>query len=420
MGASAHNEQALRASLRLAPRCDPTRLSLSPEEGFLLSRIDGRTSWASLREIAGLSPEAVDHCLERWIADGVLVLDGEEDETSPPSLDRARPPHRDPEPEGEPAQEPAASAPDPRSRLDPTLDLPIEIQERILAFEDRLGLPYHEVLGVSADADAKVVKRAYFKLSREFHPDRYFRRNVGSFGGSLERIFRKLLEAHEMLSDPMARAEMQRSLESGGSEAARAAAARPSTAELQRRLRSFGAHARALLARRQKAKHYFETGMAAFRAERWLEAAASVRLAIAFDPGNEAYREAFGEVQQRAHEERAKQLVREGDGALEVGDSERALHAFEEALHFRPHDAELYHRTAWLGWRSGTCLRRAKELALGACELDPDVAAYRRTLGQIYKAAGLGANARRELRRAVELDPGDAEARSELGSLGRG
>ena len=39
------------------------------------------------------------------------------------------------------------------------------------------------------------------------------------------------------------------------------------------------------------------------------------------------------------------------------------------------------------------------------------------TLGQIYKAAGLAANAKRELQHALRLDPSDAEAKQELKSL---
>jgi tetratricopeptide (TPR) repeat protein len=189
--------------------------------------------------------------------------------------------------------------------------------------------------------------------------------------------------------------------------------------DARRRLASFAVHARALRERERKAKHYFETGMAAFRAERWLEAAASVRLALAFDPRNEAHREAFGQIQQKAHEMRAAQLVREAEAALDIREYGRALAAFEECLQFRPHDADLHHRAARLAQLGGGDLRKAKEWAALACELAPDEAPYRRTLGQIYKAAGLDANARRELRRALELDPRDEESRVELAGLGR-
>jgi hypothetical protein len=52
---------------RLGPGIDPTRLTLHPAEGFLLSRIDGVTPWAALRSFGGLTPEEVDRCLERWV-----------------------------------------------------------------------------------------------------------------------------------------------------------------------------------------------------------------------------------------------------------------------------------------------------------------------------------------------------------------
>jgi curved DNA-binding protein CbpA len=379
---------------RLAPDCDPTQLALDPAEGFLLSRIDGHTPWALLREIGGLPPEQVDRCVERWLDEGILVL---RDESERPAA-------------------PGAAAADADAELDPTLELGLETQRRILEFERRLSLPYHEILGVGIDPDPRAVKRAYFRLSREFHPDRFFRRNLGPFTAKLERIFRKILEAHELLTDPVARAEVQRSLAAPAESAPRE---RVGAADARRRLASFTAHAKALRERQGKAKHYFETGMAAFRAERWLEAAASVRLALAFDPRNEAHREAFGQIQQKAHEMRAAQLVREAEAALDIRDYPRALAAFEECLQFRPHDADLHHRAARLAQLGGGDLRKAKEWAALACELAPDEAPYRRTLGQIYKAAGLDANARRELRRALELDPRDEESRVELAGLGR-
>jgi len=60
---------------RLAPDLDPEDLELTPGEGFLLSRIDGATSWKTLCHIGGLSPLEVDRALERFEAKGVIVVD---------------------------------------------------------------------------------------------------------------------------------------------------------------------------------------------------------------------------------------------------------------------------------------------------------------------------------------------------------
>lgn len=456
---------------RIAAACDPARLELSPAEGYLLSRIDGSTSWRLLREIGGLPPEEVDRRLDAWAREGIVVFEGE-----PPQGDAKAGPAegaaaraesgeakadaagaaasgatgaRNGESGGEEAgREPSsgsarAGASDAAQEvaaeaIDPSLDIPVELQRRILAFEAGLDRPYHEILGVPRDADRRALKKAYFRLSREVHPDRYFRRNVGPFGPRLERCFKRLLEAYELLSDPATRAEVQRNEaeapppprpEESAAASRPAAAARPAEGpprpaldearkkRLAARLRALRGPRRAPDPRREKARAFFESGLEAFEAGRWLEAAGSVRLAIAFDPRNEAFRERFADVQRRAHEEQAKQLVRRAESALDVRDVAEAFRHLEEAAHYRPYDAELAARAARLGWQSGADLRRAKSLAQSACETEPERAELRRLLGQIYKAAGLAANARRELRAALERDPKDAEAKAELKSL---
>jgi curved DNA-binding protein CbpA len=385
---------------RLAAGCDPTALPLSPAEGFLLSRIDGQTPWGVLREIGGLPAADVDRRLEAWIDAGLIEVNG-----------AAR------------AAAPARPQPSLAPEVDPELDLDVETQREVIAFASRLERPYHEILGVERGADERAIKKAYFALSRRFHPDRYFRRNLGPFAPVLERCFRRLLEAYELLSDPMTRGEVERDLAGGKPEAAPgdAAARRASAAHAARRLRDrarqLGGRQQVPFDRRRKAKGFFESGMAAFAGESWLEAAGSVRLAIAFDPANESYRERFVEVQRRAHEERAKALVRQAESALEMRDYREALSLFEEASHFRPSDADLHHRAAKLAWQVEGDLKRAKVLGQTACELEPDRALYRRTLGQIYAAAGLVSNARRELTAALRLDPDDKEARATLKSL---
>lgn len=381
---------------RLAPRSDPTRLPLSPAEGYLLSRVDGSTPWAVLREIGGLTPSEVDCCLERWLEAGLLEL----------------------REEGRPAAA-VPKANGPAAQLDPSLDLPLGAQERILALEARLDRPYHEILGVPRTADAKTVKRAYFELSKEFHPDRYFRREIGPFAARLERVFERIVEAYELLSDPTTRAELERSLGEPAATPAVSVQDTSSSAEAARRARTaiHPAQLRLLAQRKGKAKALFETGMAAFQASRWFEAAASVRLAIAFDPANQSYRESFAGVQRKASEERGRQLTREAGRALELRDHKEALRLYEEALLHRPHDPEGNYEAARLAWLLGEDLKRAKEYASRACELVPENAVYRRTLGQIYGAAGLAANARREFEAALRIDPKDATARAALKAL---
>ncbi|HVQ25896.1 MAG TPA: hypothetical protein VMV01_11995, partial [Planctomycetota bacterium] len=41
----------------------------------MLSRIDGHTPWAVLRQIGGLLPEEADLALESWLQTGLVLLD---------------------------------------------------------------------------------------------------------------------------------------------------------------------------------------------------------------------------------------------------------------------------------------------------------------------------------------------------------
>jgi curved DNA-binding protein CbpA len=353
-----------------------------------------------LREIGGLPADQVDQYIEGWLKQGIILFDDEPAPPAPPAS----------------AAEPVAESLE--TQLDPSLDLPVETQRKVLEFETRLDGPYHEILGVAADADVKAVKKAYFALSKQFHPDRYFRRNLGPFAERIERCFKKILEAYELLSDPATRSEVQRNLSPPAAPDGQAKpGGSPSGAAALKRLSRLGKQLKVFEERRRKAKSFFESGMSAFREERWLEAAGSVRLAIAFDPGNQAYKEAFSDVQRKAHEERAKLLIKQGEGALEMRDYQDAAGLFEEALQYRPFDPDLNIRAARLQWQAVGNLRKAKEFAGAACEIEPTNAGYRRTLGQIFKAAGLKSNARRELEAALKLDPKDAEAKAELKSL---
>ena len=112
---------------RLAAGADQGNLQLSPEEGFLLSRIDGHTSWTLLRQIGGIGPEAVDRCIQRWLSEGVVVID----EGAPDCvgvLERAA--------EAKPDASPIDYASDPR--IDTELDIAPELQAQILEFEASL------------------------------------------------------------------------------------------------------------------------------------------------------------------------------------------------------------------------------------------------------------------------------------------
>ena len=49
-------------------------------------------------------------------------------------------------------------------------------------------------------ADKKAIKDAYYVLAAEYHPDRYFRKRLGTFKSKMEAVFNRLTVAHDTLT----------------------------------------------------------------------------------------------------------------------------------------------------------------------------------------------------------------------------
>jgi curved DNA-binding protein CbpA len=394
---------------RLSPDWNPQECSsLSPVEGFLLSRIDGRTSWTVLREIGGIAPDEVDRCLERWLEQGIVLVE-----------DAAA------------GAAPAGAGGADRGGVDAAIELPAELQRKILEVDENLDeIGYFELLGVERGANAKEIKRAYFRLSKEFHPDRYFRREIGHYAVRLDRIFKKVVEAYELLTDPTTRAEIERSMPAEVAPSAGAyrggkgtrerigpeAGARrpkgyrtPTRMENLQRLRGrFKIPKKVLAERRFKAGQFYQAARLAAHQKSWLEAAASARLAIAFDPWNAEYKRGFADIQGQVHRVRALELLEKAEDAAV---KEEAFKLLEEALHYVPSDPDANARAARLALDLAE-LDKAIEYAENACELEPEEVRHALTLHRVHLRLGNKAKAAAELARAAKLDPDDAEVKA--------
>ncbi len=188
---------------------------LTPTDGFVLSRIDGSSADTDLVGLTGLSLEQVQDSLRKLASLGLVRYEGPPapkpaTPVPPPSDGSAAPtstgttgrrappppPPHDPELDGHPG-------------LAEDIDLTREHRLRILDLEKRLGgeLHHYALLGVARDADKKAIKRAYYELAALFHPDRFFRKRLGTFKAKMEAIFTRVTEAHDVLTDAERRAE---------------------------------------------------------------------------------------------------------------------------------------------------------------------------------------------------------------------
>ncbi len=193
---------------------DMKSLPIGPEEAFVLSRVDGRTNESEIAAVTGLDLDRVQTLLTRLSELGAVSFDAPPPPPKRPKPSPSIPPGRglthpviEARDGGSSALHPAAALYDP-AELDEEVDLELPKKRMILdRFYSLDSVTHYELLGVTADADKKAVKHAYFALVGEFHTDRYYGKNLGNFKAKLDRVFQRLTEAHDTLTYPATRSE---------------------------------------------------------------------------------------------------------------------------------------------------------------------------------------------------------------------
>lgn len=386
--------------LRLADGCDPTALALSAEEGYLLSRIDGHTPWRVLREMGGLDIDEADMVMEGWLATGVVEVAGH---AAPPKQDRLASRARDV------ACEPKLPV-DLDEAVRNDLDLEPEVQKRILEFESRLGDADHDILGVALGADAKEVKKAYFKLSKEFHPDRFFRRDIGDFKQRLDRVFKRVLDAYERMTNPPA----QKAVSADDADKA------PESEKIQRlkQRMPFKVGEGVPEERKERAREIFTQVIHAERLGRLSEALSQVRMALTFDPYDAEIKAKREELSQRYAETRSDEMLGDLSRLNEStdGELEELAELLAELVRAHPDDASVHWKAAEVALQRKKFDDAMKWVGV-ALELAPDTAAPHVTRGRIHKAKGEMGHAKKEYARALEIDPQDDAAIQAMASI---
>ena len=60
---------------------------------------------------------------------------------------------------------------------------------------------YYELFDVSPSASTDDIQNAYYKVSRQWHPDRFFRRETGEYSDIIDEIFMGITSAYRILSN---------------------------------------------------------------------------------------------------------------------------------------------------------------------------------------------------------------------------
>jgi tetratricopeptide (TPR) repeat protein len=213
-----------------APRQNPNfkpGTGFSTEDYYVWSRCDGKASFKDIILMVGLPLDKCTEILGSLKRRGAILMPGEDPqnvqifEIDPKKLSAAG--HR--QRLGRSATESEKEAKTARYLFDHLsysldsfspeesdamryhpVDLSEEQKKKIIAARRAFkGANYYDMLGVPPEASMKEVKRAYFRMSKELHPDRFYRKELGPFQEWVSYLFEASTKAFNVLTSPKER-----------------------------------------------------------------------------------------------------------------------------------------------------------------------------------------------------------------------
>lgn len=320
--------------------------------------------------------------------------------------------------------------------------VPAEIEhiERVARAADST---LYETLGLDRTATGDEIERAYREYVREWHPDRFFSREVGSLGPLIEDNFVSATRAYKTLRGVRQRAEYDRGLDEAGIVVPSVKPAEEEEAGFEVRLDRSGGKTRVasvqpssvakvpekpkprvppmveklrqqLAEQLGRAARYFEAGREEYDAGRFTKAESALYLATRYDPRNAEYQDLYQKSVVKARRARAGSYVIVAEQAEQYQNLKDAITNYRKAVECDPEEGKPFYRLANLLRTVEDDTREALALYRKAVAKEPKNVEFRLGLGELYMQLGMGANAMREAQAALEVDPRHAAARELL------
>jgi curved DNA-binding protein CbpA len=292
-------------------------------------------------------------------------------------------------------------------------------KQEILALDAKVATANHfEFLGVPAGASPDEVRSAFREASRKFHPDKFYGKNLGSFRQRLDRIFKRLVEANQTLTDlekrdaylaanPFIRAAARAV---SGSNPAYKPEPKTETEEardLERRNR-LARHP--YLARATKLQEFVSRAKAHVEKQEYSQAFTNLNNAAQIDPNNAEVKALLIDVRKRADLSRSESSYAHAMEALNRGDTDLAMQALRTAVNANPLNHKAAAKAASLFEKSGDS-REATGFAQKAVEAAPTNVEYRVLLARLLEASGMKALAKKHFEEASRLNPDHPEVK---------
>ena len=175
-----------------------------------------------------------------------------------------------------------------------------EQMQDLLARSRRLNqLDYFEVLKLEKTATPADIKKAFYRDSRTFHPDRFYQLKDEEFKERVKDLYKRITEAYYVLRDDTKRRKYQADI-SGSERASKlrfteASEAEQKAAAKKEQEEQIGVH--------PKGRQFYQTAQSDIDGERWASAERNLKMALTFEPSNARYKEKLALVQGKINEQ---------------------------------------------------------------------------------------------------------------------
>jgi DnaJ-class molecular chaperone len=201
-----------------------------------------------------------------------------------------------------PPRTPPTPAPAPPAAPASTGDLGLE-PEQLADLELRCArldeMDYFEVLMVERATTPADIKKAFYRESRTYHPDRFFHLENKELKERVNELYKRVTEAYYVLRDDTKRRKYlddisgpERDQKLRFTEAAEVETRAAAKRQVEEQIGTT-----------PKGRQFYQTGLADAEAARWSSAERNLKMALTFEPANARYKEKLAEVQKIINEE---------------------------------------------------------------------------------------------------------------------
>lgn len=380
-----------------------SKIMLSSQQAFVLSRLQEGLSYRDLVLSSGLPEEQVIRALLLFLSFGIIreLAPAPREKTGPlrgpapapppasatPPPARSRetvltePPRPGPTVGSPPPARPPVAPPSATSTTAKFIIVPPELLEEIEDLSIFAGQSdYYALLDVSPHAEAGEIKKHFVELTKKFHPDVFQRYGNPELTKKVDTIFAAITEAHETLKDTSRRASYHERFPELCKPGRVHSALRPPVPTAPS------------------------------------SPAGGPATASPADGAGPA--PASGSHKEKAYENvehKAQQHFIHGKDAFKRKQFHEALEHFREAVRFQPEKAEIQFMLGKTLAMNPQKLKEAEERLLRAVELSPKRAEFLIELAMFYDKINLKSRARRYYEQTLEVDPKNAMAKNALG-----